>query len=266
MSEIREKFGLNSTSIKIIAIVLMVFDHVHQMFLPMGAPDWLTWLGRPVMIMFLFASAESFYYTRDKRAYLFRLLLAAWAMSVLTAIVTYFFPNPNVVLMNNAFMTFFVTGLYMLFWDVFKDGVKNRKPGKIAGAVALCFVPVITALPVLFIAANENASDTVRRIAAALSVAIPNLLVLEGGFAMVFLGLIIYILRKRRLAQIAALAVVSIFLFVMGDRLQWIMIFAAIPMFLYNGEKGRGMKWFFYIFYPAHIYLLYIAATLINGG
>jgi len=42
------------------------------------------------------------------------------------------------------------------------------------------------------------------------------------------------------------------------------MIFAVIPIFLYNGEKGRGMKYFFYIFYPAHIYILYIIATLWN--
>lgn len=40
---------------------------------------------------------------------------------------------------------------------------------------------------------------------------------------------------------------------------------AAIPILLYNGEKGRGMKNFFYIFYPAHIALLYIPSTLLFG-
>lgn len=40
---------------------------------------------------------------------------------------------------------------------------------------------------------------------------------------------------------------------------------AVIPILLYNGEKGRGMKNFFYIFYPAHIALLYILSTLLFG-
>ena len=43
---------------------------------------------------------------------------------------------------------------------------------------------------------------------------------------------------------------------------QWMMVFAAIPMYFYNGERGSGNKNFFYIFYPAHIYLLWILASL----
>lgn len=48
------------------------------------------------------------------------------------------------------------------------------------------------------------------------------------------------------------------------SNVQWMMVFSIIPLFFYNGEKGRGDKNFFYIFYPAHIYLLYILASLLH--
>ncbi|WP_281822005.1 TraX family protein [Eisenbergiella massiliensis] len=37
----------------------------------------------------------------------------------------------------------------------------------------------------------------------------------------------------------------------------WMSGFAAIPMYLYNGKRGRGNKKLFYWFYPAHVYVLY---------
>ncbi|MBM7617346.1 hypothetical protein JOC36_000903 [Weissella uvarum] len=40
------------------------------------------------------------------------------------------------------------------------------------------------------------------------------------------------------------------------------MVFAIIPLSFYNGREGRKDKWFFYIFYPAHILILYIISTV----
>jgi len=118
---------LDATAIKLIAALLMVFDHIHQMYAWKGAPIWLNILGRPVFPMFLFIAAESFHYTRNRKNYLKRLLFASWGMTFMTTALSIFVPNSNIVLMNNAFSTFFVAGLYMQFWDWFVEGIKARK-------------------------------------------------------------------------------------------------------------------------------------------
>ena len=57
----------NATNLKYFAVILMVLDHIHQMFYEFGAPIWLTALGRLVFPIFLFLFADSFYYTRSKK-------------------------------------------------------------------------------------------------------------------------------------------------------------------------------------------------------
>ena len=39
---------------------------------------------------------------------------------------------------------------------------------------------------------------------------------------------------------------------------QCFMILALPLLLLYNGERGKGHKNFFYVYYPAHIYVLYV--------
>ncbi|MCR5002263.1 MAG: conjugal transfer protein TraX, partial [Lachnospiraceae bacterium] len=41
-------------------------------------------------------------------------------------------------------------------------------------------------------------------------------------------------------------------------------ITAAGPILLYNGKRGLSIKYFFYIFYPLHIYLIYYIARAVS--
>ena len=258
---------LTSTKLKFLAAILMVLDHVHQMWAAAGAPIWLKWLGRPVFPIFLFAMSESFHYTRNRTKFLKRLLFASWIMIVSSNVLQTILPNNNIVLMNNAFSTFFIAGLYMLFYDMLIDGIKAKKAGKITVAILLCLVPILTSLPAIFVgnlANNDAFSLQVIRIMIMGCLLLPNVLLVEGGFIIVTLGVLFYALRKWRWTQITILTALSALVFIKsnGSDFQWLMVFAAIPMILYNGEKGLGMKNFFYIFYPAHIYLFYLIATL----
>lgn len=257
---------LSATAIKLIAVVFMFMDHIHQMFVTIGAPIWLTMVGRLVFPMFLFTAAESFYYTHNKRKYLQRLLFASWGMTAFTFSLGQIIPNENVVLMNNAFSTLFVAGLYMLFWDWLLEGIKTRKATQIMKSILCCFIPIVCAFPLLLVgmlSANENIPIFVIRLLAAVSLLVPNILTVEGGFALVLLGVLFYIFRKNRIMQILVLLILSVLVYITGNKIQCIMGLAAIPIFLYNGKRGYGMKNFFYIFYPAHIGILYIISAMI---
>ena len=226
---------------------------------------WLTMAGRLVFPIFLFTASESFSHTRSKKKYLKRLLIASWGMTVFTFVLQNLAPNENVVLMNNAFSTFFAAGLYMLAWDCLEKGVREKRPGQIFRAVLYGLIPIVSALPLLAVAMlsfNENVPGIVIRLLAAVCLLLPSIFSVEGGVAMIALGALFYVFRKRRSVQIAVLLLLSAAVYVVDGGVQWMMCLAAIPMALYDGKAGRGWKKFFYIFYPAHIGLLYLISAL----
>ncbi|KXT74118.1 putative membrane protein (TMS5) [Streptococcus sp. DD10] len=257
-----------ATNLKFLAIILMFLDHIHEMFLEMGAPIWLNMLGRMVFPIFLFLAADSFYYTRNRAHYMRRLLYMSWFMVIANFIIGSLFDNGQIGLANNAFSTFFVTGIYICAWDLLVEGVKSKSIKGIFKALGLCFLPIVLVLPILFLGnflTMVNLSPILSRGLALTVLLIPNILTAEGGFLMVLLGLFFYIFREKFLWKIGSLAIISLLMYITDPAsVQWMMIFAAIPIYFYNGEKGRGDKSFFYIFYPAHLYLLYILASLLH--
>lgn len=257
-----------ATNLKYLAFGLMFLDHIHEMFIEMGAPSWLNICGRLVFPIFLFLAADSFYYTRDRKKYMLRLLLMSWLMIIGNMIVGSLFQNGHVGLANNAFSTFFITGVYIWSWDFFVKGIKNRSAKDFGKGLILFLLPIICALPMILLFSPSllgSLSPLTARLLILLVSLIPNILMVEGGFLLVLLGLLFYIFREKRLLQILSLALITILLYLSDPAsIQWTMIFAALPIFLYNGQKGRGDKYFFYIFYPVHIYALYILASLIG--
>ena len=259
------KKGLTGHTIKIIGIILMFICHINQMFFMYGVPAWLDWFGRPVAIIFLFFCAEGFAYTRSRTKYLLRLLIGFELMYVVSMQLSKAVPSQT-MLMNSIFGTLFLAALLMFAADMILNGVKAKRGGKIACGILLLLSPVIATAVV-----NELIAQVLNGAIPFWAIpfigAIPSFVTVEGSFIFPLLGLLFYLLRKdgfkARLIQLIHLAVFCIYSAVIGST-EWMAIFAAIPLLLYNGERGKGSKYFFYIFYPAHIYGLYLISWAIG--
>jgi len=239
---------LSATSLKIIAIILMFGDHVHQMFA--GSPVGLTILGRAVFPIFLFCVAESFHYTRSKGRLILRLGIAAVLMAMGSIFLMQILPNESIFLFNSAFSCFFITAIYMKVWDMLRAK-------KWLGGGLLAILPIVLAMPAVVFFDNEWVFNRI-------CLLVPSLLTLtDGGWFMVALGVLFYVLRCHRVRQIIILlAFAAISGFYYGNPFQPFMALGALPIIMYNGLKGRGLKWLFYGFYPVHIWILYIIATI----
>ena len=258
---------LNGGAIKIIGIVLMVMDHVYQMLINQGAPAWLGWFGRPVAPMFLFLCAEGFYYTRNKKLYMLRFLGACTLMNLGNRILTISFPVENVALINNIFGTLFLCVLYMAMVDLLREGIREKKPGRVLLALGGILLPLAVGFALVGILFG---TDPPNQILAILFLFIHTPFSVEGGIFQVAVGVLFYVLRKYRWAQALVPVTMGLLVALTGrgengiPNAQWLMLFAALPILLYNGRRGWGAKYFFYAFYPAHVYLLYLAAWFLQ--
>jgi len=255
------KKGLTGNQIKIIGVVLMAIDHIYQMFFMYGVPTWVDWFGRPVAIIFLFFCAEGFFYTRSRKKYLLQLFIGFELMNIISFLLSRAMPS-EVMLINSIFGTLFLTAFLMLAADTIRDGVKTKRRSKIIGGILLFLAPFAASVLIMLILPLLS-DGTLPSWSIEFIVAIPNFLTTEGFVYFPLLGLLFYLLRKNRLIQLIPLVVFCILNAVMKST-EWMAIFAAIPILLYNGQRGKGSKYFFYIFYPAHIYAFYIISWLIG--
>ena len=71
----RKKLPLNATYLRLLALALMLLDHMWATIVP--GNDWMTFIGRLAFPIFAFQIAEGYYHTSDFKRYAKRLLLFA---------------------------------------------------------------------------------------------------------------------------------------------------------------------------------------------
>lgn len=76
----------------------------------------------------------------------------------------------------------------------------------------------------------------------------------DYNFRGVLLIFVFYIFHESRWLAVTA---GGLWNFLYQGVIQKYGVLSVLPLALYNGERGRKMKYFFYVFYPAHLLLLY---------
>jgi len=263
----REGIFMSTFDLKCVALYLMVLDHVgmyFESFLPYGVYLFLRILGRSSYPLFLFCMAQGYRHTRNRKKYLLRLYLGSLFMTGFILFVDTAFPTDGLRFgYHNIFLSLFLVGILISTIEAF---LKDRKKGLIlAGGIfilQLSFSMAPRLLPVL----RNFSGDTITGI-------LPNLALNEYGLPFIILGICMYFLwdKKEMLAIVYLLFCIAQYSDEAlhgeypGFPIQWFMVLALPFILRYNGERGRSFKYFFYIFYPAHTFVLFYLGNFMWG-
>lgn len=273
------KWGFTSYSLKVLALLLMTLDHIYY-YLGSGIlpiPHIFTLLGRISAPPFLFAMAEGFSHTHDRMAYLKRLYLASVLMSVGNDLVNSFLPHPNgAMVINGMFATLFIVGLYIWAIELLLGNIKKKNWKNIGIALAMLLIPIGSGIGITLYMGNTASVSPIGRIVfQALYTLVPSPIFVEGSVYWVFLGIGFYFLRNKKIGLSVFYVLMSGFffftaagegmtyenLFILND--QWFMVLSLPFILLYSGQRGKKMKYFFYMYYPLHVYVLVLLARLL---
>ena len=217
---------LDGTMLKILAMISMVLDHVGDLFFPGGT--WLRAAGRLAMPIFAFCIAEGYAHTRDRKKYLLRMGLFALISEIPFDLA---FESRIGLSHQNIMLSFFLSILALMLYDRIRGGKEAE------GAQIPAWKTVLGVLAVGAVAALALLLKADYTIFAVISVFLFYALrqkhpLLRSGVGVAFLAL------TRTVGYYSATGL------------------SFLPLALYNGKKGKGLKWLFYLFYPGHLLLL----------
>ena len=247
MTEARFR-GLSGTALKLIAAASMTADHVGYMLFP--KLRILRIVGRLALPVFAYLIAEGMRHTRSPLRYFLRLLLFGAACQAVYTVATRDF-------YMNILVTFSLSVLIMIPIRLMRDAEEKNGPDANRRAVYL----------------------SVSAAAVAGAFLLCRFVTVDYGFWGVILPVSAFVFTEKK----KNLLLFSVFLALMsadfyfsglmrGGAPLWVLInresqpfsLLALPLLaLYNGKRGKWrLKYFFYVFYPAHLGLIYLIGVL----
>ncbi|MBD5466202.1 MAG: hypothetical protein HDR22_10410 [Lachnospiraceae bacterium] len=223
--------GLSGNALKVIAAITMTIDHVGMILFPQT--EAFRMVGRIAFPLFAFFIAEGCRYTHNKRKYLGMILFLGLIFHGVFVLATG-------QTMFNIFITFSFSIVLIYF---LQNAIKAVREGTWQ---------------------NQILSGSLFFGMLFLTYLFTSRFVVDYGFFGIMLPVLVSLpdsLWKRKAAFLigALLLVLS-----MHTYIQSFCLLAVPILFFYNGKRGKyKMKYFFYIFYPLHLSLLFLLDIMI---
>lgn len=242
-----KKRGISGSTLKIIAILSMFIDHatavliegsMYNLYREHTSEALLLYqklypydrilrsIGRIAFPIFCFLLVEGFIHTRNVKKYVLRLGIFALVSEIPFDLA--FHRQPFYFGYQNVFFTIFL-GLLALICISWAERRYSSKLVQILAAIVftVSFALVATALKTDYY-----------------------------GLGVICI-VAFYLGRHTRLNQMLFGAAAFWFEFPYAQ-------FSLIPIWFYNGSRGLKLKYFFYVFYPAHLLILYFTAKFVG--
>lgn len=272
----KEKKGFSGYDLKMIALITMLIDHIAAVviwrvyvasFRIMGSMqqsdfigdkiivwvaenqelvytvyEYMRLIGRMAFPIYCFLLVEGFLYTRNVKKYGLRLLLFAFISEIPfdLALTGQIWDTSY----SNVYFTLVIA--LMAMWTLsyvekFAEFWKEKQWDTFMGTL------VVAIGGVLVMAVCGGFAEIVLKT--------------DYGFAGVLAIVVMYLFRHMRVVAFAA----GIFVLTMFSSSTEIMALCMLfPFMRYDGTRGKSLKYVFYVFYPAHLFILALICMLIG--
>ena len=236
------KNGLANDELKIIAVISMLIDHIGAYLFPSAM--WLRVIGRISFPIFAFMVAEGCRYTKNKIRY----LLNMFVLAVFCQVV--FSPFKPVTYMRiPVTFTLSIVTVYAL-----QNLATKWNSGIIKDKISSAVLFILT---ILVVAVLNDKLEIDYGFYGCMTPAFVSLAWTERNNTE-------YKNHNQYKYAIVMLALGLWLVYTEYGRMQIYSFAAILVLLLYNGKRGnRVTKYFFYIFYPAHLGILYLISMLI---
>lgn len=233
---------MTGSKLKIIAIITMLIDHVGFGIvwrLPSIESSSIIYvamrlIGRLAFPIFIFLLIEGFGHTRSKLKYALRMLMFCFISEIPFDLA--FWGNILEIQHQNVYFTLFI-GL-LVIWGM--DEVQKQ-----------------------FLVDEDSSKELVYLYDALIIIAgggVATALCTDYSYIGILAIVVMYLFRKNRVLQ----ALLGCMVLTVLNPTEFT-CFAIVPLIaMYNGKRGIGLKYLFYIFYPAHLFIIYLIAAFMG--